>query len=216
MIFVPLFFIFSIAFYIPSCPCPCPWSLFLSLSLSISPILSLLLFRNEALRLESGKKSWRSRLGRVIEYMQDHLQEPLRLEDFAREAGTNLRTLRYYEELGLLQAAQRSQGGFRYYRRTDVNRLNLIRDLQDLGLSLDRIRELRATRDAGDNRGAFFQQVRAALADTRPAEKPHAHQKYWQELLGQVGGRVRAPMLELTDAEKAATRAAFERCGLQT
>ena len=57
--------------------------------------------------------------------------------------------------------------------------------------------------------------VRAALRDTRPAEKPHAHQKYWQELLGQVGGRVRPPLLELTEAEKAATRAAFEHCGLQ-
>ena len=57
--------------------------------------------------------------------------------------------------------------------------------------------------------------VRAALRDTRPPEKPHAHQKYWQELLGQVGGTVRAPMLELTDAEKAATREAFEACGLQ-
>lgn len=56
--------------------------------------------------------------------------------------------------------------------------------------------------------------VRAALRDTRPPEKPHAHQKYWQELLGQVGGRVRAPLLELTDAERDATRAAFERCGL--
>lgn len=56
--------------------------------------------------------------------------------------------------------------------------------------------------------------VREALKRTRPAEKPHAHQKYWQELLGQVGGRVREPMLELTEAEKAATRAAFEACGL--
>ncbi|WNJ92761.1 dihydrodipicolinate synthase family protein [Bosea sp. 685] len=56
--------------------------------------------------------------------------------------------------------------------------------------------------------------VREALRGTRPAEKPHAHQKYWQELLGQVGGRVRPPMLELTDGEKAATRAAFEACGL--
>lgn len=56
--------------------------------------------------------------------------------------------------------------------------------------------------------------VRDALAATRPAEKPHAHQKYWQELLGQVGGRVRAPLLELTDQERAATREAFERCGL--
>lgn len=56
--------------------------------------------------------------------------------------------------------------------------------------------------------------VREALMGTRPAEKPHAHQKYWQELLGQAGGRVRTPLLELTDAERAATRNAFEACGL--
>ncbi len=57
--------------------------------------------------------------------------------------------------------------------------------------------------------------VRAALMDTRPAEKPHSHQKYWQELLGQVGGPVRPPILELTDEEKAITRQAFEACGLR-
>ncbi|TCR70455.1 dihydrodipicolinate synthase family protein [Bosea sp. BK604] len=56
--------------------------------------------------------------------------------------------------------------------------------------------------------------VREALRSTRPAEKPHAHQKYWQELLGQVGGSVRAPLLQLTDSEKVATRAAFEKSGL--
>ena len=57
--------------------------------------------------------------------------------------------------------------------------------------------------------------VRDALWGTRPAEKPHSHQKYWQELLGQVGGSVRFPLLELTDEEKAITREAFEQCGLQ-
>ncbi|MGH1493484.1 MAG: dihydrodipicolinate synthase family protein [Acidimicrobiales bacterium] len=57
--------------------------------------------------------------------------------------------------------------------------------------------------------------VRDALSSTRPTEKPHSHQKYWQELLGQVGGAVREPLLELTDEEKAATREAFEQCGLQ-
>ena len=56
--------------------------------------------------------------------------------------------------------------------------------------------------------------VRRALKGTRPGSKPQAHQKYWQELLGQVGGPVRPPMQELTEAEKAATRQAFERCGL--
>ena len=58
--------------------------------------------------------------------------------------------------------------------------------------------------------------VREALKDTRPAEKPHAHQKYWQDLLGQTGGHVRPPLLPLTDREKARTRAAFEACGLLT
>lgn len=56
--------------------------------------------------------------------------------------------------------------------------------------------------------------VRHALRSTRPAEKPHAHQKFWQDLLGQTGGRVRPPCLDLTPAEKAATEAALHACGL--
>ena len=62
---------------------------------------------------------------------------------------------------------------------------------------------------------ASLDPVRHALRDTRPAEKPHAHQKYWQNLLGQVGGHVRQPCLELSEAEKAQTRAAFAACGLK-
>jgi 4-hydroxy-tetrahydrodipicolinate synthase len=62
---------------------------------------------------------------------------------------------------------------------------------------------------------ASLNPVRQALKKTRPPGKAAAHQKYWQELLGQAGGRVRRPLLELTEAEKAATRAAFEACGLK-
>lgn len=62
---------------------------------------------------------------------------------------------------------------------------------------------------------ASLEPVREALWGTRPPEKPHAHQKYWQELLGQVGGTVRPPLLELTDEERAVTRDAFENCGLE-
>lgn len=68
--------------------------------------------------------------------------------------------------------------------------------------------EARAIRDSLDP-------VRHALKSTRPAEKPHAHQKYWQGLLGQTGGRVRLPCLELTDEEKRLTELAFETCGLK-
>lgn len=62
---------------------------------------------------------------------------------------------------------------------------------------------------------ASLDPVRKALRGTRPGGKPQAHQKYWQELLGQVGGPVRPPLLQLTDAERAATKAAFDACGLK-
>ncbi|MFT6558158.1 dihydrodipicolinate synthase family protein [Sneathiella sp.] len=57
--------------------------------------------------------------------------------------------------------------------------------------------------------------VRDALKNTRPGGKPQSHQKYWQDLLGQTGGFVRRPMIELTEEEKTATRTAFEQCGLK-
>ena len=60
-----------------------------------------------------------------------------------------------------------------------------------------------------------LQPVRDAMKSSKPADKPTAFGKYWQELLGQVGGRVRPPMLELTDEERAKIRDAFDNCGLQ-
>ena len=57
--------------------------------------------------------------------------------------------------------------------------------------------------------------VRDAFRLTKPGGKPQAHGKYWQELLGQVGGPVRAPLLQLSEDEKARTREAFEGCGLR-
>ncbi len=82
-----------------------------------------------------------------------------------------------------------------------------MREYTDLAFS-GQVERARTVRDS-------LNPVREALRRTRPAEKPHAHQKYWQELLGQVGGRVRAPLLELTEPEKLATRAAFDTCGLK-
>ena len=69
------------------------------------------------------------------------------------------------------------------------------------------IDKARAIRDSLDP-------VRRALKETRPGGKPQAHQKYWQELLGQAGGPVRAPLLQLNDEEKQRTKAAFDTCGL--
>jgi len=88
----------------------------------------------------------------------------LKIGAFAKLAGTNLRTLRYYEEIGLLAPASRSTGGFRFYRREDMNRLRMVGSLQGLGLELSFIRELMDTREEGLTREGFVARVRHALS----------------------------------------------------
>jgi len=91
----------------------------------------------------------------------------IKIGDFAALAGTNLRTLRYYEEIGLLRPASRSGGGFRFYRPEDLNRLRMVASLQRLGLELARIRELMDTRGEGLTRPTFLARVRAALNEQK-------------------------------------------------
>jgi 4-hydroxy-tetrahydrodipicolinate synthase len=57
--------------------------------------------------------------------------------------------------------------------------------------------------------------VRQALKTTRPPDKPQAQQKYWADLLGQKGGLVRRPLLNLTSNEKIKIKEAFDNCGLK-
>lgn len=63
--------------------------------------------------------------------------------EVAERTGVTQRTLRFYEERGLLQPAERMDGGFRLYSDQDVERINLIRQLQSLlNLSLGDIKEM--------------------------------------------------------------------------
>ena len=92
-----------------------------------------------------------------------------------------------------------------YLLQTKVDRR--MREYTDLAFA-GKVAEARVVRDSLDP-------VRKALSSVRPPEKPPAHGKYWQELLGQVGGAVRPPMLELTEDERARMRDAFATCGLR-
>jgi len=67
----------------------------------------------------------------------------LRIGEAAERAGVSCRTLRYYEELGLLVPAGHSAGGARRYTGDDVERLRRIRELQELlGFDLGEIRTI--------------------------------------------------------------------------
>jgi DNA-binding transcriptional MerR regulator len=90
-------------------------------------------------------------------------QELLQIGEFARLADSNLRTIRYYEELGLLTPASRSAGGFRYYRHNQLDRMVAIKRLQDLGLSLKQIAES-VVGDENSSGADRLARIRAALA----------------------------------------------------
>jgi DNA-binding transcriptional MerR regulator len=67
----------------------------------------------------------------------------LRIDEVARRTKLTKRTLRYYEELGLLDPAQRSEGNYRLYSESDIHILEHIKAMRDLlGLGLKEIREM--------------------------------------------------------------------------
>jgi DNA-binding transcriptional MerR regulator len=71
-----------------------------------------------------------------------------RIGEVAKLTGVTTRTLRYWEELGLLQPASRTEGGERVYGAGDVRRVTRIRDWQELlGFSLDEVKAVLSTGD---------------------------------------------------------------------
>ena len=67
---------------------------------------------------------------------------PLSSGDLARACSTTVRTVRFYEEAGLVEPTSRSEGGHRLYAPEQVARLSLVIDLREAGLSLQDIKAL--------------------------------------------------------------------------
>jgi MerR family transcriptional regulator, copper efflux regulator len=68
----------------------------------------------------------------------------------AKESGVPIKTIRYYEELGLLKATGRTEGGFRLFNSEVLARLNFIKRAQSLGLSLLEIKDFLGVHDRGE------------------------------------------------------------------
>jgi DNA-binding transcriptional MerR regulator len=67
----------------------------------------------------------------------------LRIQEVAAETGLTTRTIRYYEEIGLLEPAGRSDGAYRLYDASDLERLRFIKGLRDdAGFSLAQVGQL--------------------------------------------------------------------------
>src|SRR5437588_7172410 len=61
--------------------------------------------------------------------------------ELARQTGLSVRTLHYYEEVGVLAPSGRTEAGYRLYSEADVARLQQIRSLRQLGFSLEEVRD---------------------------------------------------------------------------
>jgi Cu(I)-responsive transcriptional regulator len=77
----------------------------------------------------------------------------------ARETGTKVETVRFYEKSGLLPAPSRTEGNYRSYDEAHLKRLSFIRRARDLGFSLDQIRALLALSDDRDRSCAAVDEI---------------------------------------------------------
>ncbi|MDA8359165.1 MAG: MerR family transcriptional regulator [Actinomycetota bacterium] len=67
--------------------------------------------------------------------------------EVAEAVGLSLRTIRHYEEVGLVPPSGRSAGGFRLYTDEDIDRLRLVKHMKPLDFSLEEMRDLLQARD---------------------------------------------------------------------
>ncbi|MGA5166685.1 MULTISPECIES: MerR family transcriptional regulator [Streptomyces] len=102
----------------------------------------------------------------------------MQIGEVAARTELSLRTIRHYEETGLVVPSARSRGGFRLYTEADVARLMVIRRMKPLGFTLDQMRDLLEATDLLDadtgveERDALLERVRTyQLAAAEQVEK---------------------------------------------
>ena len=105
----------------------------------------------------------------------DALEARYQIGEVAERTGVTQRTLRFYEERGLLQPSERMEGGFRLYSEHDIDRIELIKRLQSLlNLSLADIKEMVDAEELLVQIRATFRPDRELPARKRRAEKVRA------------------------------------------
>ncbi|MEV8450335.1 MULTISPECIES: MerR family transcriptional regulator [unclassified Streptomyces] len=89
----------------------------------------------------------------------------MQIGEVAARTELSLRTIRHYEESGLVVPSARSRGGFRLYTETDVARLMVIRRMKPLGFTLDQMRDLLDATDRLDAGAALEADERETLLE---------------------------------------------------
>ena len=69
-------------------------------------------------------------------------EDRMQISDLAESLGITSRTIRLYEKIGLVEPPKRTEGGVRYYEKSDLKRFKFVLRLKTLGLTLDEMKEL--------------------------------------------------------------------------
>jgi DNA-binding transcriptional MerR regulator len=77
-------------------------------------------------------------------------EAPKLIGNVAKSSGVPIKTIRYYEELGLLRSVGRTEGGFRLFNSDVLERLHFIKRAQSLGLPLSEIKDFLNVHDGGE------------------------------------------------------------------
>lgn len=112
--------------------------------------------------------------------------EEIRIGELGRRAGISPKTIRYYEDAGLLPSPTRTDNGYRSYTEEDVRQLAFIRAAKDFGFTLGEIREILAVRDRDETPCPYvLGRVEARLSDL------HARIQRLQELSSELTDMLR-------------------------
>jgi len=107
----------------------------------------------------------------------------MHIGEVAEQTGLSLRTLRHYEDLGLVTPSGRTEGGFRLYSPEDRDRLLVIRRMKPLGYSLEEMAEVLAAFDATTT-GANPSALDGFLDDaTKRRTRLHEHLQMAEEFI---------------------------------
>ena len=104
----------------------------------------------------------------------------------ARQSSSTVRTVRFYEEAGLIQPVQRTDGGHRLFPKRELHRLRLVSDLRAAGLSLDDIRDLLDAKLGASSRAKAANSVLTRLDEQLGSMR--ARVTLLQRLLGELQG----------------------------
>src|SRR5262245_3987154 len=83
--------------------------------------------------------------------------------DMARLSANTLRTVRFYEESGILQPVERTEGGHRLFSPSELDKLRLVSDLRSAGFGLEEIKQLLAVKGGAANGADAAQDLRAQI-----------------------------------------------------